>query len=244
MMELKTIQANAFRTLFEVLKDILNDVNFVFDERGIHLSTLDTSHVTFIDMHLLADSFEQYSCPERFLAGLNMLNTFKVFKTITGNDVLTLKNTNSSTLDFCIENAQKKTVSSFSMKLLEINDDSYERPSLEMDVHTIVPSATFQRIIREMTNLADVVVIRRYKDKLAFQCDGDYVKQETEIECPETDVDISGSYSLKYINMFIKATGICSNIEIAHSSLGPISFKYSVANLGEITFFLATLVDT
>lgn len=244
-MEVKTVQANAFRTLFEVLKDILNDVNFVFDETGVHLSTLDTSHVTFIDMFLSRDNFEVYSCNERLLIGLNMLNTFKVFKTITGNDVLTLstKGQNPTTLDFRIENSQKKTASSFNMKLLDINDDTYDRPSLKMDVHTILASTVFQRIIREMSNLADVVTIRRFSNKIVFQCDGDYVKQETEIECPETDVDISGSYSLKYINMFIKATGICSNIEIAHSSMGPISFKYSVANLGDITFFLATLVD-
>ena len=162
-MELKTVQANAFRTLFEVLKDILNDVNFVFDEMGIHLSTLDTSHVTFIDMFLSRDNFEVYSCDKRFLVGLNMLNTFKVFKTITGNDVLTLSTKeNPTTLDFRIENEQKKTASSFNMKLLDINDDTYERPSLKMDVHTIISSTVFQRIIREMSNLADVVIIRRH----------------------------------------------------------------------------------
>lgn len=244
-MELKTIQANAFRTLFEVLKDILNDVNLVFDEKGVHLSTLDISHVTFIDMHLLSDGFESYTCPHRILAGMNILNTFKVFKTITGNDILTLKmrDENPTTLDFCIENTQKKTTSSFQMKLLELNDDTYERPSLAMDVHTIVQSTVFQKIIREMSNFADTVSIRRWKNKLTFRCDGDSIQQETDIECPDTDVDITGVYSLKYINMFIKATGICSNIEIAHSSLGPISFKYSIANLGDVTFFLATLAD-
>jgi len=30
MVRLKTIQASAFRTVFEVLKDIINDVNLVF----------------------------------------------------------------------------------------------------------------------------------------------------------------------------------------------------------------------
>lgn len=244
-MHLKTIQAGAFRTVFEVLKDILNDVNIRFDPTGVHLTTLDTSHVTFIDMHLLHDNFEQYSCPNKTLVGLNMLNTFKILKTISGNDILTLSIPESgNTLDMKIENVQKKTSSSFSMKLLDINDDEYDQPAITMDCYTVIQSVVFQRIIRDMSNLAENVVIHRYKDKLVFKCDGDYVKQETEIDCPHTDVDISGVFSLKYINMFIKATGICSNLEIAHSQNGPIAFKYSIANLGEITFFLASLTDT
>jgi DNA polymerase III sliding clamp (beta) subunit (PCNA family) len=78
------------------------------------------------------------------------------------------------------------------MKLLEINDDTYDRPSIDMDVHTNVSAVVFQKIIREMTNIADTVTIRRYKNKLLFQCDGDYITQETDIECSDTDVDVTG----------------------------------------------------
>ena len=32
LLYLKTVQSNALRTLIEVLKDVLNDINIVFDE--------------------------------------------------------------------------------------------------------------------------------------------------------------------------------------------------------------------
>ena len=244
-MKLKTIQAAAIKTLFEVLKDIINDVNLVFDETGVTMCTLDTAHVTFINMIMTSDNFETFECKNRTLAGLNLLNTFKIMKTITNNDTLALSIDNSGELmDIHIENDTKKTVTKFKLKLLDINDEVYDTPTIRMDCHTIVPSSSFQRIMRDMSSLADAVIIKRYENKISFTCDGDFVNQETIFECPDTiDEVIEYSYSLKYIHIFTKATSICSNIEIMQSTEGPIAFKYSIANLGDITFFLASASD-
>lgn len=243
-MHLKTIQASAVRTLFEVLKDIINDVNIVFDKDGISMSSLDTAHVTFINMMMSSDNFEQYNCPSRTLAGLNLLNTFKIMKTITNNDTLSMSIDSSEIMDIQIDNEGKKTTTKFRLKLLDINDEVYENPSITMDSVTIIQSASFQRIIRDMANIADNVIIKRYENKLAFICDGDFAQQETIFECPDTIEDvIEYPYSLKYIHIFTKATSICSNIEVMQSKNGPIAFKYSIANLGDITFFLAHVSD-
>lgn len=243
-MQLKTIQASAIRTLFEVLKDIINDVNIIFDEKGISMCTLDTAHVTFINMIMNADNFEKYECSSRTLAGLNLLNTFKIMKTITNNDTLSLCIHGNEIMDIQIENESKKTTTKFKLKLLDINDDVYESPTIKMDYHSIIPSAAFQRIIRDMSSIADNVTIKRYENKLAFICDGDFAQQETIFECPDSiDGVIEFPYSLKYIHIFTKATSICSNLEIMQSSEGPIAFKYSIANLGDITFFLAHVSD-
>ena len=46
LMEAKTIQANAFKTLIEALKEILNDANLEFDENGIKIKQW-THHIQF-----------------------------------------------------------------------------------------------------------------------------------------------------------------------------------------------------
>jgi proliferating cell nuclear antigen len=147
-------------------------------------------------------------------------------------------------MEIIIENETKKTMSKFNMKLLDINDEIYEYPSIKMDTHTIIPSVVFQRIIRDMSYLADFVIIKRSGQNLTFKCDGDFVSQETSIDCSEDVQDcIEERYSIKYITVFIKAASICSNIEIMQSKSGPIAFKYSIANLGDVTFFLAPVSD-
>ena len=48
-----TVQSGAIRTLVEVLKEVLNDVNIVFDETGARITAMDASHVALIHMKLL-----------------------------------------------------------------------------------------------------------------------------------------------------------------------------------------------
>ena len=44
VLELQTVQASAFRILVEALKEILTDANFEFDESGMKIVAMDSSH--------------------------------------------------------------------------------------------------------------------------------------------------------------------------------------------------------
>lgn len=240
-MRLKTIQASSLKSVFDVLKDIINDVNFEFDSTGVHVSTLDTAKVTFINMFLHADNFEEYECKKKITAGMNILNTFKLLKTIGNNDTLEMVIDESMEhMDIIIENVQKKSITRFRMKLLDINEESFNMNDFSFDVTTILPSVNFQRIIRDMSNFSSTVEISRLENKLILRCAGDFVDQETEIECSDmVEKKYKNEYSLKYINVFTKATNICSTVSIQHHVDGAIAFKYSIANLGDISFYLA-----
>ena len=51
-MKLVTIQASAIKSTFEVLKDILNDVNVYFNPDGMTITSLDTARVALVDVYL------------------------------------------------------------------------------------------------------------------------------------------------------------------------------------------------
>ena len=87
-MHLKTIQASALKSVFEVLKDIINDVNVYFTRNGIHILTLDTARVTLVHMNLAAENFEEYECATDVSAGLNMSNVYKLLKSVSSQDTL------------------------------------------------------------------------------------------------------------------------------------------------------------
>ena len=89
----------------------------------------------------------------------------------------------------------------------------------------------------------DIEIIRSGKT-LKLKCDGDFANQETSIECPEESPNISGLYSLKYLNIFTKATAMCASVQIIQEiSNRFLILKYDVANLGELKFYLATKVS-
>ena len=246
-MKFVSIQASAFKAVFEVLKDILNDVNIYFTPDGIRVTTLDTAQSALIDMFLHADNFEEYSCPDNIVAGVNISNTFKLLKTITNNDIITMAISNKEYIDISIENETKKSVTKFQLKLLDINEDQIELPAIEMSVTTNMSSADFQRICRDMNNIATNVTITRAENTFTIQCAGDFANQQTSIECNDdmgAGKSLSGMYSLKYLNIFTKATGMCSTVQILQEKENRfLVLKYNVANLGELKYYLATKID-
>ena len=220
-MKLVTIQASAFKSTFEVLKDILNDVNIYFRPDGMYVVTLDTARTSLIDMYLSADNFEEYHCDqEEIIAGINISNTFKLLKTITNNDVLKMAINSKEYMDIEIISETKKTNSKFQLKLLDINESRIEVPDVAMTTITTLPSADFQRLCRDMSNIGTDIEICRESKNIHLKCEGDFANQETTIECPDESPKITGLYSLKYLNIFTKATSMCVRLCKLYRKLG------------------------
>ena len=115
LMYFKTVQANALRTLIEVLKDVLNDINIVFDKSGIKIMSMDGSHVALIHMKLEAEKFEEFICPEKMNIGICVSSLYKLMKTVSNSDTIAMyiAEHNSNELAIKIENADKNTSTTF-----------------------------------------------------------------------------------------------------------------------------------
>ena len=85
---LKTIQASSIRTLFEVVKEILIDINLCIDTNGIHLTEMDGNHVALVNLKLDAKNFDEYTCNGPLKIGINVQSLFKLLKIITNQDTL------------------------------------------------------------------------------------------------------------------------------------------------------------
>tara|TARA_B100001758_G_scaffold247086_1_gene263834 strand:+ start:2213 stop:2953 length:741 start_codon:yes stop_codon:yes gene_type:complete len=243
-MKLVTIQASAIKSTFEVLKDILNDVNVYFNPDGMTITSLDTARVALVDVFLSADNFDEYTCDNPIIAGINITNTFKLLKTITNNDVLTLSVSSKEFMDIEITSEAKKTTTKFQLKLLDINENRIEVPTQNMTTVTTMQSAEFQRMCRDMSNIGTTIEIIRDKSFLTLKCMGDFANQDTTIECVDESPYISGCYSLKYMNTFTKATSMCSTVQLMQEPDSKfLILKYNVADLGELKFYLASKVS-
>jgi len=245
-MHFRTIQASAIKSVFEVLKDIINDVNVYFTPKGIHILTLDTARVTLVHMELGSENFEEYECTTDIVAGLNMANVYKLLKSVSGQDTLLVRIEGRDYMEIFIENPDKKSSTSFKLKLLDINEDILELPDIQMNVVTTLPAIDFQRITRDMSNLATEMDIIRDGNKLELSCRGDFADQKTIIEFPESVKRTGSTFSLKYINLFTKATNMCSSVQLLQDSENenmPIIFRYTIANLGDLRFYLAPKIE-
>ena len=111
IVDVRTVQASAIRILIEALKDILTDANMVFDDSGIKLIAMDSTHTVLIHMKLESSKFEVYKCDHKIIVGINMLNLYKLIKTMNNTDTLSLyiNEENTNLLGIIINNSDKNT---------------------------------------------------------------------------------------------------------------------------------------
>jgi len=252
LLNIKTVQSNAIRTLIEVLKDVLNDINIIFDEFGIKIVAMDGSHVALIKLTLDAERFEEYYCPKRLLIGLSMGSLHKLVKSISNSDTVgfIIHKDTPHELGIQISNSDKNQVTLFNLKLLDIDHSEIGIPDVEIDCVITMPSHDFQRMCRDMSNISDALELTSKGTNLTLSCNGDFASQKTVIGeathglffNKSTKEEITGKFSLKYINLFTKSTNLCNTIEIQLKNKYPLIMKYNVANLGEIKFCLAPKV--
>ena len=253
LFEFTTVQSHSIKTLFEVLKDVLTDVNIIFDETGVKIMAMDGNHVALIHLKLEADKFEQYYCKEKTMIGVCMMSFYKLMKTVSNSDTITMfmEENNTDQLHISVRNSDKNSITNFSLKLLDIDEEELEIPDVDIDCIVTMNSNEFQKLCRDMTNIKDTITITSEGDKITFACEGDFAKWETIIGetshglmfSKQTDDYISAEYSLKYINLFTKSTNLCNTIELYLKPNYPLIMKYNVGNLGEIRFCLAAKAE-
>lgn len=257
-LEIRTVQGVAFKVLTEALKELLMDTCIEFDETGMKIIATDTSHIVLIHMKLDASKFEIYHCPNRMTIGINMLNFHKLIKTINNNDQLTLYIEKDDINHLCIkiENLEKNSRTTYKLNLLDLNHQSISvDPTNFLEIITL-PSTDFQKICRDMHNLAELMEIRSFKNQITFSCTGEFCSQETtiydnkitsqdswdtsQLDMSNTSSDIvQGVFSIKHMVLFTKCTNLCATVDIYLKNDYPLIIKYDVSSLGSIRLALA-----
>ena len=262
VLTIKTVQIAPFRTLMTALKDILLETNISFQPDGIRIINMDKSHTILAHLFLAAPNFEFYECTkEKIIIGVNMFHLFKLINTIDNDDTLTIYIENAdyndgvvSHLALKFENGEIKQCKTQKLRLIEPEQEELVYPDVKFSSIINLPSADFQKIIRDLSCISDKLEIKSVGNELIFKCSGQFASAE--IHRAESDGSmgfvlkqdsakvIQGEFSLKNLGYFIKCTNLCSQIEVYLENDLPLVVKYDVASLGSIKLCLAQLPST
>ena len=257
VLTIKTVQIAPFRTLMTALKDILLETNITFEPDGIRIINMDKSHTILAHLYLAAQNFEFYECKkEKIIIGVNMFHLFKLINSIDNDDTIYIENSDYvdgivSHLALKFENGEIKQCKTQKLRLIEPEPDELQYPDVTFSSIINLPSADFQKIIRDLSCISDKLEIKSVGNELIFKCSGQFASAE--IHRAESDGSmgfilkqdsskiIQGEFSLKNLGYFIKCTNLCQQIEVYLENDLPLVVKYNVASLGEIKLCLAPL---
>jgi proliferating cell nuclear antigen len=273
LLKVVTCQTSSFRTLIEALKEILKDVNIKFtiqepdqpNSGVLSIIAMNISTSVLIKLKIPASSFDSYHCKPRngkqLLVGVNMNSLYKLIKTMSNEDNLTLYIDENDINNLCIklENGEKNLVTTYKLKLLELSDTNIPIQDASFPFMISIPSDRFHKIIRDSSSIAEYIDIKFIDttdnpNTLIFSCRGEFASQTTTItdktlgffinkteEIDKNDTIVQGLYDLKNLSLFSKCGNLCNNIELFMMNKYPLFIKYQVGNLGNVYLILSPI---
>lgn len=272
-LEIKTVQSGRFKTLIEALKDILEDVKIDFLPKGekindkgekiitggMRIAAYNSTNSVAVYLKLEAEKFQVYNCFEKVSIGLYMPNFYKIIKTITNDDTLTLymDSYNVNILGIKIENHKKNSASDFKFKLLDLDNENVDIPIVESSYEIDIDSSDFHKICRDMTQFGEHMEILSKDKEVIFKCKGDTATVETKYRqsnITDQNIDkltivntsdelVQGKYHLELLNSFTKCTSLSSKVKLYLSNEFPLILEYMVGDLGLIRFILGPIKE-
>lgn len=264
---LKTEHVIPFKTLTEVLSNVLTETTWIFtapnpnnpdDFAGLEIATADTTRTIYIKVRLDAKEFyPNYYCKyERFELGICLQNLYKLLKSLDKDDTISLYvgENDKQSLIIEIENDEKKSKTFYKLKLLDLNQPTKKTAKIEFDIKITMGSSDFHKLCREMNNIAEYVDIKCTSKNIIFTCKGDCAERSTIYKSEEGGLHISnenkkkhnivqGVYELKNIVLFTKCSNLCNEIDIYMKNDFALTIIYEVASLGTITIALSPFRD-
>jgi proliferating cell nuclear antigen len=253
LFHVRTLQGRVMKFLFDSLKDIVHDIVLTFDPSGIKVSSMDSSKVSLIYLRLDAESFEEYYCKKSVDIGVHVENIFKLLKSSGSHDVILFshREDDSNKLHIELQSVEKNSITNFSLRLIEMDNTIVEISDIEFDTIITMPSNYFHRLCRDMNDIADYIRIENDNGAVSFSCESDFASQKTMIgNFGEGNITNNvdgaryrGTFPLKYLINFCKASGLSNVVEILLKEDYPLVLNYRVGSMGGLRFIMSGNVN-
>lgn len=182
-----TAQAMQFKMLFDVLKDLLTEVNFHFDQRGFRVISLDPGKIGMV--HLRINHVEHYvynGGENETHVGLLVPYLYKILRHINTcyHIELALRKDDLTKLLVTLYNPDKRLRTTHRVNVLKLDVEDIIIPAVEFDHVVSMPSTDLQRYIKELNHVSNVVNVRVQGRTVYLIARGD--QGETNIEVVPT----------------------------------------------------------
>merc|ERR1712142_264648 len=256
MFEARLVQGSLLKKVLEAIKDLLNEASWDCADTGIQLQAMDNSHVSLVSLNLRAEGFDKYRCDRNLSMGMNLTSMSKILKCASNDDIITMKaQDNADTVTFVFEAPNQEKVSDYEMKLMNLDQEHLGIPETDYACVIKMPSAEFARVVRDLSQFGESVVISCTKEGVKFSAAGDIgvgnikiaqtanVDKEEEAVVIEMNEPVTLAFACRYLNMFTKASCLSGQVCLSMSPEVPLVVEYSIGDIGYVRYYLAPKIE-
>jgi proliferating cell nuclear antigen len=226
--------------LIEIISELVTEVRLKVNEFGMSVVAIDPANVAMVGFRLPKSFFSIFETENEIL-GINLDDFKRILKRCGTKSSLILER-EESILNIKIED---KILRKFSLRLINVESEDKEMPSLEFSSRVEINSTDFVDSIEDCSVVAEACSFIVDNGKFIIESRGmnsaraEFSGDESEIKAE----DCKARYSLEYLSKFIKGCKLSEKTILNFATNHPL--KMDLRDNGmELNFILAPRVET
>lgn len=249
--------ATEFRSIFDVMKDLVTDVNMIFSAEGVSIMALDPEKVVAVSLHLTTLQKYEFTNDDPLTIGVNMQH---IYKTIRGSGPhhiikMSISPDTPNVLKIILENLSNGVLSTTSLYSLQLSKEQPILPEYTFEAVARIPTSDFLRSVKDLSHGSKKITISATNEDakhLVLASKGaNYLYTTLIAICPSENglewiyfnqENIHGQYIVKYIEKFGKPQ-LGKTLELGFTSEGVLGISYYNLSLGQMSITVAPLLQ-
>jgi len=249
MLFTKTSSSIEWKAVAAAIKTLVEEATFEASSEALIFRAMDPSHIALVDLKWPAIAFEKYECDKPFKFSIRVEDFVKLMGRTDAKDSVEIASSEEDALVLRLMNGYKRE---FKIHLIESTSGTAPLPKLEFDARISMSKSVFEKVLGDISVVADQVSINALKESVSFAGKSDVGgatvqldKNSAEILELEVKEEAKASYNIDYFLSISKAlSSTAETVLIEYSSKKPAKLSFKLNEQGAaITYFLAPRIQ-
>jgi proliferating cell nuclear antigen len=245
----KSASAQEWKAVAAAIKTLVEEATFEANTEGLSFRAMDPSHVALVDLTWPNSSWERFECEKPYKFSLRVEDLVKLIGRSEAKDSVEISSSEEDNIIIRFVDGYRRE---FTIHLIESSSGPAPLPKLEFDTKVTLTKSIFERLLGDISAVADQVTVEAQKEKLSFSGKSDIGKANIALEKNDADVlglevkqDSKATYSIEYLASIVRTAGSASDtLVMEYATKKPIKLSFRLNDQGAgLTFWLAPRVS-
>ncbi len=249
MLFTKTSTSSEWKAVASAIKTLVEEATFEASSEALIFRAMDPSHIALVDLHWPNTAFEKYECDKPFKFSIRVEDFVKLMGRTDAKDSVEMASTDEDALVLRLMNGYKRE---FKIHLIESTSGTAPLPKLEFDARISMSKSVFEKVLGDISVVADQVSISALKESVSFAGKSDVGGATIQLDKNGADIlelevkqEAKASYNIDYLTSINKALGgVTETVVLDFSSKKPLRLEWKLNEQGTIVrYFLAPRIQ-
>jgi len=245
----KTSTAVEWKAVASAIKTLVEEATFEATSESLIFRAMDPSHIALVDLNWPNTGFEKYECDKPFKFSIRVEDFVKLIGRTDAKDSVELSSTEEDALLLRLMNGYKRE---FKIHLIESTSGTAPLPKLELDARISMSKSVFEKVLADISVVADQVAISALKESVSFGGKSDVGAATITLDKNGADIleldvkqEAKSSYNIDYLMSISKALGSAvETVVLEFSSKKPLRLEWKLNEQGAmVRYFLAPRIS-